>query len=204
MDKIGKSGVKFSQEKLEYFNSMHLRNRFDAFDQLDIKKATNSWRKMLLDHLPSELHPQIKRMNELKMKKIMELMKIRIHFFKDMIKHTYFFVDPEYDTQIATKFAKKLKQSPEVQVKILKDLKDRFSKFSDDSFSADSIHKECSKYLFENSKQGLKNEDVFFLLRYAITANPVGATIGDIMEIITKQNSIKRLEGAIYYIETEA
>ena len=40
-------------------------------------------------------------MNEIKMKKIMELMKIRIHFYKDMCNHTYFFIDPNYAEIIA-------------------------------------------------------------------------------------------------------
>jgi hypothetical protein len=40
-------------------------------------------------------------------------------------------------------------------------------------------------YLYENAKKkNLKNEDVFFLLRFAITGNPVGAPIGEICEII--------------------
>lgn len=66
-----------------------------------MKKAVNSWRKMLLDHLPVDQHPAIKKMNEGKMKKIMELMKIRIHFFKDMNNHTYFFSEPEYNDSLA-------------------------------------------------------------------------------------------------------
>lgn len=73
---------------------MHIRNKFEHFDQLEAKKAVNSWRKMLLDYLPEHLHGAIKRMNENKMKKIMEMMKIRIHFYKDMNNHTYFFTDP--------------------------------------------------------------------------------------------------------------
>lgn len=32
LDKVSKSGAKFAIEKLEYFNSMHIRNRFDYVD----------------------------------------------------------------------------------------------------------------------------------------------------------------------------
>jgi transketolase len=32
-----------------------------------------------------------------------------------------------------------------------------------------------------------KNEDVFFLFRYAMTGNPVGAPIGEISEVIGKE-----------------
>jgi hypothetical protein len=34
----------------------------------------------------------------------MDLMKIRIHFFKDMAKHTYFFDSPVYESDVAEKF----------------------------------------------------------------------------------------------------
>jgi hypothetical protein len=64
-----------------------------------MKKCTNSWRKMLLDYLSPEVHNSIKKTNEHKMKKIMDLMKLRIHFYKDMNNHQYFFVDPEYDNK---------------------------------------------------------------------------------------------------------
>ena len=39
----------------------------------------------------------------------MELMRVRIHFFKDMKNHTYFFRDPLYDSSVAEKFLVKLK-----------------------------------------------------------------------------------------------
>lgn len=74
-----------------------------------MKRSVNSWRKMLLDHLPREYHNSIKKYNEIKMKKIMDLMKIRIHFYKDMCNHTYFFEEPTYETNLSEKFKKKLK-----------------------------------------------------------------------------------------------
>ena len=50
--------------------------------------------------------------------------------------------------------------------------------------SNDTINKICSMYLFENSDRGWENQDVFFLLRYAISGNPVGAPTGEIGEVI--------------------
>jgi hypothetical protein len=38
----------------------------------------------------------------------MDLMKIRIHFFKDMAKHTYFFDSPVYESDVAENFLNKL------------------------------------------------------------------------------------------------
>jgi hypothetical protein len=54
-------------------------------------------------------------------------------------------------------------------------------------------------YLFEqNTKhnKALKNEDVFFLFRYAMTGNPVGAPIGEISEVIGKEQVVLRLAAA--------
>lgn len=65
---------------------------------------------MLLEHLPYETHPVIKGFDSQKMGKIAELMRIRIHFFKDMVNHTYFFIDPTYSTEISQKFLSKLNQ----------------------------------------------------------------------------------------------
>ena len=42
IDKIGKSGVKFDQDKLEYLNSMHIRSKFDYFNEMEKKKSVNS------------------------------------------------------------------------------------------------------------------------------------------------------------------
>lgn len=56
-------------------------------------------------------------------------------------------------------------------------------------------------YLFENKAQGYKNEDVFNLLRFAISANPVGAPVGDICDIIGKKTVIKRIDNALENIK---
>ena len=52
IDKIGKSGVKFDHDKLEFLNSMHIRSKFEYFNELEMKKVSNSWRKMLLNNMP--------------------------------------------------------------------------------------------------------------------------------------------------------
>ena len=64
---------------------------------------------MLLEYLPKDLHEGISSMDQTRLGKIMDLMKIRIHFFKDMNNHTYFFKDPVYSKDISKKFLTKLK-----------------------------------------------------------------------------------------------
>lgn len=48
----------------------------------------------------------------------------------------------------------------------------------------DTINKECSMFLYENREKNLKNDDVFSLVRFAFSGNPVGAPVGDIGDII--------------------
>jgi Ni,Fe-hydrogenase maturation factor len=83
---------------------MHIRNKFHYFDQLEMKRAVGQWRKVLLENLPAEYHSKVKKYNEVKLRKIMDLMKVRIHFYKDMINHTYFFEEPDYSNPITQKF----------------------------------------------------------------------------------------------------
>jgi len=49
-------------------------------------------------------------------------------------------------------------------------------------------------------EKGIKNEDVFFLLRFAITGNPVGAPVGDICEIIGAEAAKRRIKNAEQFI----
>lgn len=65
-------------------------------------------------------------MSDAKMTKIMDMMKKRIHFYGDLLNHTYFFEEPEYNTPIAKKFLTKLKQPNEIKQEILEDLKTIF------------------------------------------------------------------------------
>ena len=64
---------------------------------------------MLIENLQEDLHASVKKIGEPKMRKIMDLMKTRIHFYSDMKNHTYFFIEPTYDTTMSQGFLNKLK-----------------------------------------------------------------------------------------------
>jgi hypothetical protein len=115
----------------------------------------------------------------------MDMMKVRIHFYNDMKQHMYFFTDPDYKDPIASKFLQRFKQSNSVKAMILTDLKSLLSEsVNSEAFTTNFVHEKCSLYLFKNKDKQYKNEDVFFLLRFAVTGNPVGAPIGEITEIV--------------------
>ena len=148
-----------------------------------------AWRQTLLREMPKELHKSIKSMPASKMIKVMDMMKIRMRYIKDIRNHAYFFTAPSYDTELGQKFLTKLKQPPQVSQRILKDLHGAMSKIPENDFTTESLNKACSLYLYNRSKDSgpaLKNEDVFFLFRFSMTGNPVGAPIGEISEVIGK------------------
>lgn len=73
-----------------------------------------------------------------------------------------------------------------------------------EEFTGKAVISNCSKYLKEIAhSQGFKNEDVYFLLRFAVTGNPVGAPVGDICEIIGKEQTLQRLEEAGHFLKKE-
>ena len=78
----------------------------------------------------------------------MDLMKIRIHFLKDMKNHTYFFRSPVYDSAVAERFLVKLKQPDEVKLKILGDLASLLEGLPP-SFESKAVSESCNKYLKE-------------------------------------------------------
>ena len=124
INKIGKSGVKIEHKKLEYLNAQHIRDQFNYFESDEDKKmCTKEWREVMLATLPKELHSKIKGMSDSKMTSVMDMMKIRIHFYSDLLNHTYFFEAPSYDGPRSKAFLGKLKNQPhEVKIEILQDL----------------------------------------------------------------------------------
>lgn len=122
MDKVSKSGAKFDTEKLQFFNSMHIRSRFAHSTPEEAKVATDKWRQMLLDQMPSQLHKAISDMSDAKITKVMNTMKIRLRYLSDIKNHGYLWSEPDYSTELGLKFQKKIKRSAKTNLQILKDI----------------------------------------------------------------------------------
>ena len=150
--------------------------------------------------MPKSLHDKISVVPDHLMLKVMDMMKVRMRYLQDIKNHTYLFDAPDYETELGRNFISKLKnQGPLVNKKILADLHSKMQLIPDENFNADALNKACSIYLYEQNQKpdyNYKNEDVFFLFRYAMTGNPVGAPIGDISEVIGKKSVLERLVAA--------
>ena len=57
LDKVTKSGAKFAIEKLEFLNSMHIRDKFDYIEgnEEEARQCVKDWRKMLSEEMPKNL-----------------------------------------------------------------------------------------------------------------------------------------------------
>ncbi|CAI2361875.1 unnamed protein product [Moneuplotes crassus] len=200
--KIGKSPCKFDIDKFKFFNSHHIRKSYIYYNSDERKESSVRFRNLLLKILPEELHSAIRQYTYKPMAKIMDMMIPRIQFYSDLKKHTYYFQKPDFDSEIAQKFYKKVMSQPEKSKVILEDLHSGLSELDSD-FKREDVAKVCSVYLYEQNQKGnfLKNKEVFFLLRYVVTGNYVGAPIGDTCEVIGKQATLDRIQDMIVRLE---
>jgi hypothetical protein len=53
---------------------------------------------------------------------IMDMMKTRIHFYHELLTHTYFFEEPTYQGAASAKFLRNLKRPNKEKIEILNDL----------------------------------------------------------------------------------
>ena len=64
---------------------------------------------MLLIEMPEALHSAIRQTQDHMMLKIMDMMKIRMRYQRDIKNHAYLFALPDYQTDLGRKFITKLK-----------------------------------------------------------------------------------------------
>ena len=119
-------------------------------------------------------------------------MKIRLRFLSDVKNHGYLFTAPDYNTELGKKFLGNLKQPKDMNLRILQDIDRKLS--STTEFSFDVMNRICNQYVAEHK---LTTEDVFYLVRFALSGNPVGASMADIAEVIGKQEVQMRLHAAM-------
>lgn len=137
---------------------------------------------MLAQEMPARLQPAITEMSDTKMQKVMDMMKVRLRYHTDIQNHKYLFEEPDYSTELGLKFQKKIKRSSEVNLQILKDISESLAEKDDSNFSAEVMNEICSEYVDSHGK--LSTEDVFYLVRFALSGNPVGAPMADIAEVV--------------------
>ena len=172
---MSKSPAVFDIVKLRWMNGEYIKKMEDE----DFYQAA-------LPHLEGTIT------KELDLKKIATMVKTRIEVFPDIPELVDFFEEvPEYDSVMYTH--KKMKTNEETSLVVLKEVLPLLE--SQDSYSNDDLYTMLSAYV---SEKGYKNGYVMWPIRTAVSGKqmtPAGAT--EIMEILGKAESIKRIKGAI-------
>jgi glutamyl-tRNA synthetase len=174
LDRVGKSGSKFDPEKTKWFNHQYLIRQTD-------EELAQEWLKWL--KAEKNLEPE----NE-KVVKIVSLIKERVQFVKELWDEAYFFFDaPEsYDEKVVKK---RWKADSPTQMETLASLLDTL-----EGFTAEQIDEIIKNWITENelSMGGIMNA-----LRLLLVGAAKGPHLGDIMEVLGKAESIKRIRSGI-------
>ena len=180
IERIGKSGVKFDIDKAKWFNEQYLRSK------------TNT---ELVEFLKLDLAENNISFDESKLESIVELMKERAVFPKDMFEQGRFIfgAPTSYDEKVIRK-----KWNDQVA--------DALGKYSEElknlsDFKADNIKQLFFDVLEAN---GMKMGQVMQSLRVVITGQGAGPDLMLMMEIIGKEEATKRIETALNSIKVEA
>ena len=176
---LSKSPAVFDYTKLRWMNGEYIKAMdFDAF----YEKA--------LPYLQEVLK------KDFDFKKIAAMVKTRIEIFPDIAELVDFFEDlPEYDPEMYCH--KKMKTTKETSLEVLKELLPVLE--AQEDYSNDALYQTLLGYV---EKKGCKNGYVMWPVRTAVSGKqmtPAGAT--EIMEILGKEESLKRIQKGISLLE---
>lgn len=168
--KVHKAGARFSKEKAEWFNHQYLQ------------KKNNSELISLLKNIDEVQKSQI---SENRLEKIISLMKERATFVKDIYNEgKFFFIAPSIFDEKGVKKAWK-NDTSEIITNLYEVLKEQ------ENFSAESI-KETIYHFTESKELGMGR--VMMPLRLALVGELKGPDVPEIMELIGKEETLKRIQ----------
>ncbi len=180
LEKVNKSGAVFNVEKLNWLNFQHLRRQSDG-EVLSMLKAHLS--KMSID--PSKFSDRY-------LLEVITAMRERVSFIKDFTrKSPYFFNTPkEYDPAVIKKRWKP--QSAEY----LRELSKAFSDLTDPQKVdyEEALHRSAESL-------NVGNGELIHPLRLAVSGMGEGPGLFDIVSIIGKEETIRRINSAIERIK---
>ena len=179
--RISKSPAVFDMVKLSWMNGEYIKAMdFDRFYKL----AEPYLKKVITK--PYDL------------KKIANMVKTRIEVLPDIEGHIDFFeAMPEYDISMYNH--KKMKSTPETSLMVLNDVIPLLE--AQDDFSNDALFETLKKY---GEEKTYKTGFIMWPIRTALSGRemtPAGAT--EIMEVLGKDESLKRLKAAVEKLEQE-
>ncbi|WP_435414110.1 glutamate--tRNA ligase [Polaribacter aestuariivivens] len=178
LKRVSKSGSKFSPDKTNWFNQQYMQLKSDA-----------ELAELYLPILQSKQNVISSAVEKSYVQKVVSLIKERAVFVNDFWElSNFFFESPtEYDAKASKKNWK------EGTVELMQELISEIEKIQD--FSSENTEKEIKNWI-TNKEIGFGK--VMQPLRLSLVGKLAGPHLFDIMEMIGKQETIKRIENAIY------
>ena len=174
--KVHKAGARFSKEKAEWFNHQYLQMKSTEELVTDLKQIPNVESSNLSDETLS---------------KIVELMKERATFVKDIYENgKFFFEAPQSYDEKAVKKAWS-EQTPE----LLEGLSEKFQAVD---FKAETLKSAIHDLATE---QNLGMGKIMMPLRLALVGELKGPDVPDILEVLGKDESLQRIKNAVHNIQ---
>ncbi len=176
LDNVGKSAAVFNMEKLDWLNGWYIRNRPAG----EIAALV----------LPMLKERGIDAALDTKLEMIVKELGQRAKTLLDIVNSIGYFYAEEitFDEKAAEKFL-----TPETG-EVLKDLSERIAS---GEFTSDGLHADFEKIMEE---RGIKMGAIAQPVRVALTGGTVSPGIFEVMEILGKEEVLKRLGRAVDYI----
>ena len=174
--------------KLRYFNSQHLQREFSYIpgNIQEMQSAVNKFRSLLQEKLP-DLRRSNNAKSDSELLKVMSLLTPHLALKDDCHQFRYLFEEPdEYPLPTVQRYRRAKKQNVHILAAVTKKL----SKKS--ALQAADFNKAVSEFLYEERK--LNNEDVYTLLRFALTGRLQSPPVGEIAEILGHKEVLARLK----------
>ena len=183
------------EELVEKFDYRHMSKSPAVFDMTKLRWMNSEYIKAMDDEKFFEMaEPYLKRVltKNFDLKKIAGMVKTRIETLPDICDMVDFFEEmPSYEVSMYNH--KKMKTTPETSKAVLKDVLPLLEQQED--YSNDALFALLSAY---GKEKGYKTGYVMWPIRTAVSGKqmtPAGAT--EILEIIGKEESIRRIRAAI-------
>lgn len=188
------------EDLVKKFDYHHISKSPAVFDIAKLRWMNGEYiKKMDPDAFYEKALPYIKEAikgRDLDTHKLAELAQSRIETFPDIVDLLAFFGEvPDYDVQMYAH--KKMKTTPELSLEILKKVRPLLE--NEEDYSNDALFAALKAFAKEN---GWKNGQVMWPIRTALSGKemtPGGAT--QLMEILGKDESLKRVDAAIEKLE---
>ena len=187
------------EELIKVFDYHHLSKSPAVFDYTKLRWMNGEYIKAMdFDAFYEKALPYLQEVlkKDFDFKKIAAMVKTRIEIFPDIAELVDFFEElPEYDPEMYCH--KKMKTTKETSLEVLKELLPVLE--AQEDYSNDALYQKLLGYV---EKKGCKNGYVMWPVRTAVSGKqmtPAGAT--EIMEILGKEESLKRIQKGISLLE---